>query len=236
MIGNYLLIEKLGDGACKVAYKAENRQTGEKVCLSIFRNIKEPGVEHQDYEDEISSGCLEFSHVNVLRTLDHGCATLKQSGQKDRKVYFIVTELCEKGELYDLIDNLQGASEPISKLLFKQVLDGLSYLHEKGVFHLDMKLENCFVAKDNVVKVADFGFSVNNVTGQTLTRKCGTYGKMAPELLTGQGYEGAPVDVFAFGVLLFEMLTGQALCETVNDDWYNKFMKDPTKLLKERRL
>lgn len=84
--------------------------------------------------------------------------------------------------------------------------------------------------------MADFGSSVNYVSGQSLTRKCGTYGKMAPELFTGQAYEGAPVDVFASGVLLFEMLTGEALYETLNDKWYNQFMQDPTKFLKERQL
>lgn len=76
MIGKYTISRKLGEGACKVAYMAEDRETGENVCLSIFRNINHPGVEQKDYEDEISSGCADFVHANVLRTLDHGCATL----------------------------------------------------------------------------------------------------------------------------------------------------------------
>ena len=206
MIGKYSITDKLGEGACKIAYLAENKLTREKVCLSIFRNIERPGFEKHDYESEIASGCTAFDHVNVLKTLDHGHANFSRVGQIDRKVYFIVTEFCVKGDLYDLVETLKGANEPIAKLLFKQVLDGLSYLHTNGVAHLDMKLDNCFIDESMTVKVADFGFSEKFI-GQSLTRKCGSEGKMAPELLAGGEYDGQAVDVFASGVLLFEMLT-----------------------------
>ena len=121
-----------------------------------------------------------------------------------------MTELCEKGELFDFVQDAGGLPEPMARLVFGQIVDGLGYIHKKKLAHRDMKLENCFLNSQVVTKVADFGLmkSINNTFLKT---RCGTLNYMGPELLgpKGQTYEGSAVDVFACGVMLFMLVTAK---------------------------
>jgi serine/threonine protein kinase len=94
-----------------------------------------------------------------------------------------------------------------------------------------MKLENCFLDKNMQVKVADFGLAARFEDGVKLRKKVGSAGKMAPELFSGASYEGPPVDVFACGVMLFEMLTGEIPFNESLDSGYKMFMSDAEKSL-----
>jgi hypothetical protein len=71
-LNKYQLGAKLGEGASKVAYKATDKFTGEEVCLSVFRSVLRPGTERLDYQDEIATGCIDFEHANLIRTISSG--------------------------------------------------------------------------------------------------------------------------------------------------------------------
>jgi len=86
------------------------------------------------------------------------------------------------------------------------------------------------------VKVADFGLAAKCVNGEKLRKKVGSGGKMAPEMLRGEEYEGPPVDIFACGVMLFEMLTGEIPFNEALDSGYNLFMIDAENQLSRRNL
>lgn len=101
------------------------------------------------------------------------------------KVAYIVLEFIENGELYDFI-NIQRFDPPIARYYFKEMLNVLEFLHENGVVHRDLKMENFMLDHDFKLKLIDYGMAapINGWTGNGLlyTRK-GTPQYMAPELL-----------------------------------------------------
>jgi serine/threonine protein kinase len=90
-------------------------------------------------------------------------------------------------------------------VLMAQLFSALAYLHDRGVCHRDLKLEN-LIADDDDLKLIDFGYSSR--CSKSLTSVCGTPAYMAPELLGKGPYEGAQADMWAAGVILYYLLSG----------------------------
>ena len=98
--------------------------------------------------------------------------------------------------------------EDEGKYIFKQVVDGIYYLHSKNIIHRDIKLENLLLDENKTLKIIDFGFSICVKNDQRINNFCGTPTYMAPEIVSKKEYFGAPVDVWALGVLLYVLLCG----------------------------
>jgi len=113
------------------------------------------------------------------------------------------------GELYEEIVRRKSFTEKDASYVMKQLLQALKYLHEKGIVHRDLKLENLLLVEPNKldIKLADFGLS-KIIKGQALTTACGTPFYVAPDILMGDGYNSA-VDLWAAGVLLYVLLSGR---------------------------
>jgi len=94
------------------------------------------------------------------------------------------------------------------KLIFKQLVDGVSYLHKNNIAHRDLKLENILIDDNKNIKVIDFGFSLVTPRNKPLNVCCGTPSYMAPELIAKKNYYGHLVDIWALGILLFVLLSG----------------------------
>ena len=123
-------------------------------------------------------------------------------------VAYIVLELIPGGELFDYIANTGPFSERIIKYFSKQILLTVQYIHSKGLFHRDLKLENILLDKSNDIKIIDFGVAQNEDVSGVNRTKVGTIGYMAPELLANQPYNGQAVDIFSLGVILFIIYDG----------------------------
>ena len=91
--------------------------------------------------------------------------------------------------------------------MFLQIVDGLSFIHSKGVVHRDIKLENILLDHHGNLKIADFGVS-KLVSPEVMYDACGTPAYIAPEMLTGRGYKGVTVDIWSAGIVLYTMLFG----------------------------
>lgn len=122
---------------------------------------------------------------------------------------FIVMELVKEGELYDMIASRKQFSEKDAACIMKQIFSALKYLHENGIVHRDLKLENLLIVnrKSLEIKLADFGLS-KFYSGQSLLTACGTSYYVAPDVLLGTGY-GPAVDLWACGVILYVLLSGR---------------------------
>ena len=129
---------------------------------------------------------------------------------KHEKVIYIVLELAKGGELFDYIAVGGRFSEQISRFYFKQLIDGLSYVHSHGITHRDLKPENILFDNTFNLKIADFGFAApvkgKDGSGYLKTR-LGTESYMAPEIHSRKIYSGESVDLFAAGIILFIMFT-----------------------------
>jgi len=152
-----------------------------------------------------------------------------------------VSELAPNGELFDFVsevDSLGGSKVKYARSLFRQCVEGVQYLHQKGIAHRDLKLENCFLDSKCDIKIADFGLMKIFANGNSnLETTLGTPNYMAPEIRAGK-YNGEQTDIFALGVMLFMILTCQepfTEASEKNKHWL-RWCQDPERVVASRKL
>lgn len=132
---------------------------------------------------------------------------MKHFYQTDQRLYFVMPYITG-GELYKVLKSRRTFDEPTIKFFIAQVIIGLGKLHEKGIMHRDLKLENIMLDTNGYVKIIDFGMAKMLETPNQLAHTvCGTPEYYAPELINEEGYDKT-VDWWACGILIYEMLTG----------------------------
>jgi len=133
-----------------------------------------------------------MNHPSIIKLVDfnlNGELVVKNCG-KCIQIFFIVLEFVEKGDLFTLLES-GPFSERIARFYFKQILDGISYLHEKaGVAHRDLKPENLLLNSNFQLKIADFGLSVRQYNTLTHRSAVGTHRYQAPEIIECKRYSG----------------------------------------------
>jgi 5'-AMP-activated protein kinase catalytic alpha subunit len=97
-----------------------------------------------------------------------------------------------------------------------QIIDGVEYLHSKGIAHRDLKPENLLLDSHKKIKIVDFGLSNLYSEGETLVTACGSPCYAAPEMIAGKRYNGIDVDIWSSGVTLYAMLVGYLPFEDPN--------------------
>jgi len=157
---------------------------------------------------------LEMGHAEhilqeaeVLDAVHHPFVANKVAAFSSVGSLFLVTELCEGGDLFDALHVHRRFTVADTRILTSQVLLPVECLHASGIVHRDLKLENLLLAQDGALKLSDFGFA-KRVKDRTWTL-CGTPEYLAPEIILEMGH-GKAVDYWALGVLLYEMLNGHS--------------------------
>lgn len=135
-------------------------------------------------------------HPNIVRLFDH---------MEDRGKIYLILEYAEKGSLFNMIRKKIKLSETEAWPIFTQTCVGLHYLHSKNILHRDLKPENLLISQNGTIKIGDFGWSARG-SEQRVTF-CGTLDYMSPEMLKNLPQTNK-VDIWALGVLLYEMLHG----------------------------
>lgn len=100
-------------------------------------------------------------------------------------------------------------SEKESRTVFRQVAEGVKWIHNHGYCHRDLKMTNILINSQNLVKIIDFGFSSPCSDNEAQKMYCGTPSYMAPEMVLKQSYNGKSVDIWALAVVLYKLLTGE---------------------------
>jgi Tol biopolymer transport system component len=226
-LGPYEIQSPLGAGGMGEVYRARDTRLGRDVALKILpesfagdgsRN-NERSTERSTENDRLhrfeqeSRAVAALNHPNILAIYDVG---------QHNGIPFLVSELLE-GETLRVMLNDGALSQRKTIDYGVQIAHGLAAAHEKGIVHRDLKPENLFVTKDGRVKILDFGLaklsekqnSRSGIDGITLTSTptavgtvMGTASYMAPEQVRG-GEIDPRTDIFAFGAVLFEMLSGK---------------------------
>ncbi|CAK9080603.1 Spindle assembly checkpoint kinase (Aurora kinase), partial [Durusdinium trenchii] len=199
--GDFVPLNNLGEGCMGLVKKVMHRTSGEVYALKAVDKKRVMDHKLQDQLVAEVTTQMKLSHPNILRCFD--CFV-------EADMVYIVLELASGGDLYQLMKRHGPLRESDAAYVFMQVCEGVKYLHENGIIHRDLKPENVLLAGDNLtVKIADFGWAAKAMQNDTRNTFCGTLCMLAPEIIAGKAYD-AKVDVWAVGVLLFEMLMGQS--------------------------
>ncbi|CAK90372.1 unnamed protein product (macronuclear) [Paramecium tetraurelia] len=149
---------------------------------------------------------IKSTHVNVVRYEEW--FQIQNSGRFDR---YIISEYCEGGTLSKMLETKGRQSENDALHIMIQLADGLQYMHNQKIIHRDIKPANIML-KQGVPKYIDFGFAKHfeeEKVDQIQTVDVGSPQYMAPELLEESGYYNQKVDVWALGIIFYQLLVGQ---------------------------
>ena len=205
--GRYQIVRKIGSGGMGAVYLARQVNVGNQVAIKFLpAHLAEDAELRRRFEREAAL-TLQVTHPGAAQLLD--------TGQDEDGHLFLVFELVEGDDLSTLLDRDGALSYDEAFAVTLKVAEALAYAHRKGVVHRDIKPENIRVRRDLAglhVKVLDFGIA--RLTDDAATRLtveggvAGTPRYMAPEQITG-GTIDARTDLYALGLVLFEMLTGR---------------------------
>ena len=189
----------IGRGAFGKVNIGLNILTGRIVAIKSFNKkniINEASKNKILYETNLMRGLCHPSVTKILETFE--C----------EKYMLIIMEYISGGNLQNFVKKRRKLCEKTAKILFRQIIQGIRYIHSRGIVHRDIKLENILLDLNNIIKICDFGVGKLIKPNTILKDQCGTPVYMAPEILKGNGYKGFPVDVWSAGVALYIMLSG----------------------------
>ncbi len=197
----YSIVEQVGAGGMGTVYKAVDNETGQVVALKLIRSdrIARAGALTR-FKRELALA-QKVSHPNVYRVHD--------LGEVDGNAY-ISMQYIDGQSLEDLIHSMGHLSPRQTVKLGRQVCDGLQAIHENAIVHRDLKPSNIMVDTAGVARLMDFGLAYETGS-EHLTSEgtvLGTMSYLSPEQARGERV-GPPSDVFALGLILYEMLTGR---------------------------
>ena len=199
--GRYEILHKLARGGMATVYLATDRRLTRTVAVKVMHDYLGGDQDFANRFDREARAAARLSHPNVVSVFDQG---------NDNGRPYMVMEYIEGSTLRNLITR-EAPMEPQRALdLLIPVVSAVAAAHEAGIIHRDLKPENVLISTRGQIKVADFGLA-RAVTAHTATANgmlIGTVSYIAPELVT-HGHADTRCDVYALGVLLFEMLTGR---------------------------
>uniref|UniRef100_A0A4W3JBQ3 non-specific serine/threonine protein kinase n=1 Tax=Callorhinchus milii TaxID=7868 RepID=A0A4W3JBQ3_CALMI len=201
-VGNYLIGRKLGEGSFAKVREGLHILTGEKVAVKVIdkkkarkdsyvtKNLRREGQIHQ-----------MIKHPNITQLLDI---------LETENSYYLVMELCTGGNLMHKMYDRKILEEAEARKYIRQLALAVEHLHQAGVVHRDLKIENLLLDEHSNIKLIDFGLS--NCAGilgysDPFSTQCGSPAYAAPELLARKKY-GPKVDIWSIGVNAYAMLTG----------------------------
>jgi len=192
----------LGSGATSTVRKIKNINTGEYYALKTLQINRMEKAKLKELLQEVTM-MKKLDHPNIIRIIET---------YRTHDKLHIVMELCTGGELFDKLYD-QAASkftEEDARKLIKKMTSALNYLHQAGIAHRDLKLENfIFTNKTDTaeIKLIDFGYSQNYLSNDHMSSIVGTAYYIAPEVLEGNYTKEC--DIWSMGVILFMMLSGR---------------------------
>jgi serine/threonine-protein kinase len=233
-LAHYEVVSALGKGGMGEVWRARDTKLGREVAIKTLPD---------EFAQEADRLARFEREAKLLASLNHPNIASIHGFDEDNCTYFLVMELVEGDTLADRVGRGAIPVEESLKLAL-QISEALEAAHEKGVIHRDLKPANIKVTPDGKVKVLDFGLAkafagdeaeVNPANSPTLSMQAtqqgmilGTAGYMSPEQARGEATDQR-ADVWAFGVVLFEMLSGRGTFEgrTVSDILAAVLAKDP---------
>ena len=211
-LDHYEIVKKIGAGGMGEVYRARDPRLGREVAIKVIHSSLSQNTKRLARFEQEARAAGNLNHPNVLAIYDVG---------NDEGMPFLVTELLEGETLRNRIED--GSLTRRKAVEYAaQIADGLAAAHGRNIVHRDLKPDNVFITRDGHLKILDFGLAKltereteNPVSAESPTETLneatavvGTPGYMSPEQLRGTPADPR-ADIFAFGVILYEMISGR---------------------------
>lgn len=198
--GRYRVRARIARGGMATVYVATDLRLERRVALKVMHSHLSDDAVFQSRFIQEARAAARLADPHVVNVFDQG---------QDADMAYLVMEYLPGITLRELVREQRRLTVPQAVTIMDAVLSGLSAAHRAGIVHRDVKPENVLLAEDGRIKIGDFGLarasSANTATGQVLL---GTIAYLAPELVT-RGTADARSDIYALGIMLYEMLTGE---------------------------
>jgi len=196
----------IGKGSFSKVLVVKCRQSGDHFALKVVnrKHIAEYNIE---------------TELKILKQLDHPYIVhLYETIVTDQQIYMVM-ELAKGGDVYNRVNKGGPLREEEARRIVKMVLEGVHHLHQCGITHRDLKLENLLykqATNRSDIMISDFGLAYQSSDhDDIMMTTCGTSEYLAPEIIEGEVYDSA-VDMWAIGVITFLLLSGQMPFEDDN--------------------
>lgn len=198
--GRYRVRARIARGGMATVYVATDLRLERRVALKVMHGHLSDDTVFQSRFIQEARAAARLADPHVVNVFDQG---------QDDDLAYLVMEYLPGITLRELLREQRRLTVPQTITIMDAVLAGLAAAHRAGIIHRDVKPENVLLAEDGRIKIGDFGLaratSANTATGQMLL---GTIAYLAPELVT-RGTADARSDIYALGIMLYEMLTGE---------------------------
>ncbi|MBI4866736.1 MAG: serine/threonine protein kinase [Candidatus Wallbacteria bacterium] len=203
-------IEEIGSGGMARVFQARQAGIARQVAVKLIHPlaVRDSATLHRFVQEARITAAL--AHPNIIKILDTG---------EEADLPYLVFEFIEGRTLEDRIRQEGQLAIEDALAIAADVADALAYAHERGIVHRDLKPENLLFTAEGVAKIADFGLAKLEDSSRRLTGigfSVGTPGYMSPEQVLGQETDGRS-DIYAVGVMLYEMLAGALPFPSHND-------------------
>lgn len=198
--GRYQVRSRIARGGMATVYLATDLRLERRVAIKIMHSHLADDSQFKERFIQEARSSARLAHPNVVNVFDQG---------QDSDTAYLVMEYLPGITLRDLLQEHGKLTTEQTFDVLEAVLSGLSAAHKAGIVHRDLKPENVLLADDGRIKLGDFGLaravSANTATGAALL---GTIAYLSPELVT-RGVADARSDIYAVGIMMYEMLTGE---------------------------
>ncbi|XP_047939515.1 CBL-interacting serine/threonine-protein kinase 11-like [Salvia hispanica] len=198
----YELGRLLGCGAFAKVYLARDVATGQEVAIKVIHKSR--------LRNDANLIANIKREISIMSKLRHPHTVRLYEVLATRNIIYIVLEYVKGGELFAKVAKGR-LTEALCRKYFQQLVGVVSHCHSRGIYHRDLKPENLLLDEDENLKVSDFGLSAirDQVHSDGLLHTlCGTPAYVAPEILAKRGYDGAKIDIWSCGVILFVLAAG----------------------------
>ncbi|CAG9316609.1 unnamed protein product [Blepharisma stoltei] len=201
-VDSYIIGNQIGKGAYAIVKEGIHKETNKKVAIKIYDKLSllEPNKKKNVQRE-----------TRILSKLNHEFIVKLHETVETPSTINLVQEFVDGCSLHDYIRKMPGRKlqEDEAKRIFKEIMQAVCYFHSRNVSHRDIKLENILLTSQLKVKIIDFGFAILLSDTKKIKAFCGTPSYMAPEIVMKKEYLGQPADIWACGILLYVLLSGE---------------------------
>ena len=190
-------VKEIGGGVSAIVYYGKDKRTGQEVAIKKFKFRKLNGSRLQSFQREVA----------VLAMANHP-ALLKLVGITDKLPFCIIMEWMPNHSLYHDLHVYHHLDQTGKTIALFDIARGMQFLHSRQIVHRDLKSLNVLLDANDKAKICDFGFSRHASDATFMQQSIGTPHWMAPEVLQRNAHYTSKIDVYAFGILTWEVATG----------------------------